>query len=198
LARIGLVYEDEPIRIAVEILIPKILGEAGEFEPLKGGPWPGIVGLTPNLLQVLAVRHIYNPLNCVVVVFDANNAGFAAREERVERRVGERRYSFGEPIYHAIVRQIETWLLGDPEAINAAAGRNIPPVGDPESLLDPKRHLIQVLKNQGGAPYDRNFVRAAASIADISRIATSCPGFRRFMERIRGCGQQSLPLQGYQ
>jgi hypothetical protein len=193
LPRIGLVYEDEQIRIALEIFLPKILGKPIETELILGGSWPGIVGKLPDLLEVLSVKHIYTPLDCVAVIVDANGSPAGVRAQRLRDKTGNRRYKFGIPIYHAIVRQIETWLLGDPEAINDAAGRHIPIVAAPEMLVDPKRHLIQVLKNHGAKAYDRKFVREVAEIADINRIAERCPGFRDFVQKLRDCrGQREL------
>ncbi len=87
MARIGLIYEDEAIRIVVEILAPKILGEPVELEALKGGPWPGIVGDIRNLLQILSIKHITTPLDCVLVVVDANGTGPAQRVQRLTDRV---------------------------------------------------------------------------------------------------------------
>jgi hypothetical protein len=195
LARIGLIYEDEAIRIFVEILAPKILGEQVNMEVLKGGSWPGIVGDIRNLLQILNIKHIATPFDCVLVVVDANGTGATQRVQRLTERVGHRQFGFGAPIYHAIVRQVETWLLGDYEAINAAAGRNIPVVHEPELLLDAKRHLIQVSKSNGGRPYDRAFQRAAAEAANVERISERCPGFRNFVQKLRQCGQQTALFQ---
>ena len=188
--RLGLVYEDEQIRIALETLAPRILGAPIVWVPRLGGSWPGIVGQLPDLLQVLNVEHLYEPLDCVVVVVDANGSGAGVRATKLQQKVANRQYRFGIPIYHAIVRQIETWLLGDPEAINVAAGKHIPPVAAPEGLADPKRHLIQILKNAGAKPYNRTFVRAAAEAADIDRISERCPGFRDFLQKLRDCHRQ--------
>jgi hypothetical protein len=190
LARIGLIYEDEAIRIFIEIMAPKILGEDVELEVLKGGSWPGVVGDIRNLLQILNVKHISSPLDCVLVIVDANGTGPTHRAQRLIEKVGNRQFRFGVPIYHAIVRHVETWLFGDSDAINTAAGTVIPIVDNPESLLDAKRHLIQILKNNRGRPYDRAFQRAVARNADADRISGKCPGFRTFVQKLKGCHQQ--------
>jgi hypothetical protein len=190
LARIALVYEDEAIRIFVEIIAPKILGEDVELEVLKGGSWPGIVGDIRNLLQILNIRHISSPFDCILVIVDANGTGPTHRAQRLIEKVGNRQFRFGVPIYHAIVRQVETWLLGDSGAINTAAGTAIPIVDNPESLLDAKRHLIQVLKNNRGRPYDRAFQRVVVQNANVDRVSEKCPGFRAFVEKLKGCRQQ--------
>ena len=195
LARIGLVYEDEAIRIFLEIMSPQILGVPVELEPLRGGAWPGIVGDVSDLLQALSVEHITNPLDCVLVVVDANGTGPNYRVQRLKNKVGNRRFRFGVPIYHSIVRQVETWLLGDPQAINTAAGRVIPVVHQPELMLDPKRHLIKVLENNHARPYGRAFQRAFAQSADVGAIAAKCPGFQTFVEKLRQCLQQGRLFQ---
>jgi hypothetical protein len=195
LTRIGLIYEDEAIRIVVEILAQKILGEPVELEVLKGGAWPGIVGDIRNLLQILSIKHIATPLDCVLVVVDANGSGPTHRVQRLTDRVGHRQFRFGVPIYHAIVRHVETWLLGDHEAIDSAAGRALPVVHDPESLQDAKRHLIQVLKNSGARPYDRTFQRTAAQAVDVNRVSQKCPGFLAFVQKVKQCRQQRALFQ---
>lgn len=187
MARIGLVYEDVAIRIVFEALAPKVLGQAVEVEGRMGRSWPGVLGQLPNLLQILSVAHISAPLDCVMVVVDANGEGSARREQRLINKIGNRQFRFGSPKCHAIERQSETWLLADSQAINAAAGTRIPAVNDPESLLDPKRHLIQVLHNHNGSPYNRRFVRAAAEVADLNTIAGKCPGFQDFARKLREC-----------
>jgi Domain of unknown function (DUF4276) len=171
-------------------MAPKILGEPVEVDSLKGGSWPGIVGDIRDLLQILCVKHITTPFDCVLVVVDANGTGPVLRVQHLTQKVGNRQYRFGQPIYHAIVRHVETWLLGDSNAINAAAGKSVPVVRDPESLADAKRHLIQVLKNNRCKPYDRAFQRVAAERADVGAISQSCPGFRTFVQKLQQCHQQ--------
>ena len=129
-----------------------------------------------------------------MVVVDANGEGSARREQRLSDKIGNRRFRFGSPKCHAIEHQSEAWLLADPNAINAAAGTRIPVVNDPESLLDPKRHLIQVLHNHNGSPYNRQFVRAAAEAANLERIAEKCPGFRDFARKLEECQEVGVRL----
>jgi len=186
LARIGLVYEDEAIRVVFEVLAPKVLGTPVELEVRLGRNWPGVLGELPGLLQGLNVTHTWNPFDCVMVIVDANGEGSVRREQRLFDKVGNRQFRFGNPKYHAIMRQVEAWLLADPDAINSAAGARIPRVADPESMLDAKRHLIQVLKNHGSS-YNRQFVRAAAEAASVDRIAEKCPGFRDFVDKLKEC-----------
>jgi hypothetical protein len=186
LPRIGLVYEDEPIRIVVERVIAKILRGPTEFRSLQGGSWPGIVGETPALLQILSNEHISRPFAKVLVVVDSDRADPLVREARLRQKVGNRRYRFGAPIYHAISHQVETWLLGDPQAINHAGGRVIPATTDPESLQDAKRYLVQLLRNHRAAPLDREFIRKAAEVLDVNTLSENCPRFGLLRRELQG------------
>lgn len=186
--RIGLVYEDESINIAFQVIARRVLQAPVEFEPLEGGSWPGIVGLTPNLLQVLSITHGWNPLDCVFVVFDSNSAAIGSRSLKVRNKVGNRVFSFGAPVYHSIIRQVETWLLGDHQALCAVAQTQaLPIVQDPEALVDPKRHIIQQLKNHSHVPYSRTFVRSVLDVADFDVVAQRCPDFSLFRDELLRC-----------
>jgi hypothetical protein len=193
--RIGLIYEDDAIRIAFEILANKLLPPPVEIVPLDGESWPAIVGLTPNLLAVLAVQHLTTPLDCVFIMFDSNSAPPGSRVARIQDKIGNRTYPFGEPHIHAIVRQVETWVMGDQAAVNQAAGRNLPAFRNPETFLDPKRHLIQVLRNERARPpYDRSFLRGTLETANPNTIGQNCPDFRVFRAKLEECQNRQLPL----
>ena len=196
--RLGLVYEDESIRVAFEILTRKILDPNTEVVARSGGSWPGMVGDARRLLQVLSVEHISSPLDCVVVMFETNGTAPGSRIALLTGHVGNRTYRFGTPIYHGIVRQIETWLLGDHNALEQAAKGHLTRQATPETLADPKRYLIQVLANLNGGrvPYDRNFLRSVFESADLNQIAQTCPGFASFRQKLQNCRSQQLPLSG--
>lgn len=193
--RIGLIYEDESIHIAFEIIARKLLPAPIEIFALEGGSWPGIAGLTPNLLQVLSIQHLASPFDCVFVVFDSNGKPPGSRVAHVLGQIGNRTYAFGAPNFHAIVRQVETWLLGDQQSLNKTADKNLAVIRDPESLNDPKRHLIQVLANERArVRYDRKFLRDVLEAADLDEIARTCPNFREFREKLLNCPNRQLPL----
>ncbi len=186
MARIGLIYQGRNHLTVVEGLAKKILGEENELVPRLGGSWPGVVGVVTGLLEALQVEHIQNPIRKVIVVVDADKEEPTRREERLRSRVGSRTYRFGTVHYHAIARKIETWLLGDPEAVNRAAGHNIPPVNDPESLLGPRQHLIQQLRNSG-VDYDPGFVQRATAAINLDRLQANCRRFNRFRQQLEDC-----------
>lgn len=183
---IGLVYEDEHARIVFEAIAKKVLADYTEFIARLGGSWPGMRGDVPNYLAVLNVEHLATPMEKVFVVVDANGEDPESREETLRQKVQNRVYHFGTPHFYAIKRQSETLLLGDPDAINAAAGVRIPPVRDPEGMQDAKRHLIQQLKN-AGREFGRQFVRSAAANLNLARLETACPQFRRLRDLLEDC-----------
>lgn len=183
---LGLVYEDEHVRIVFEAIARKILGEETQFIERLGSSWPGMKGDVPRYLAILDVEHRNSPMDKVFVVVDADREDADSREEGLRRKVQNRVYLFGTPHFYAITRQSETLLLGDPHAVNIAAGATVPPVGDPEALIDAKRHLIQQLRNAGGE-FSREFVRRAASNLDVRRLETTCPQVRRLRCLLEDC-----------
>lgn len=184
--RIGLLYEDENVRIVFTAIARKILGEDTEFVEILGGSWPGIKGEIRELLQVLSVKHLTSPMDKVFVVVDSNGADPRAREEGLRQKIGNRTYRFASLNFYAIKRQSETLLLADPQAINQAAGANIPPMADPETLPDAKRYLIQQLKNSG-REFTREFVRNAAANLSIERLGRACREFARLKALLEDC-----------
>lgn len=186
MARIGLIYQGRYHLTVIERLAKKVLGDETELVPRLGGSWPGIVGELTGLLQVLHIEHIHNPIGKAIVVVDADKEDPELREARLRSKVGNRSFGFGTVHYHAIKREIETWLLGDPDAVNLAAGRSVPPARDPESLLGTKQYLIQTLRNLG-AEYDGDFVQRAAAAIDINRVQATCRRFARFREQLQDC-----------
>ena len=191
--RIGLIYEDQAINIAFEIVARKLFPEPLDLTALEGGSWPGIVGITPNLFQVLSVFHRVSPFDCVFVVFDSNGATPERRIAHMQEQIGNRKYEFGEPEFHAIVRHVEAWLLGDQRSLNNAAGKNLPVERYPESI-DAKRYLIQTLSNARARSYDRSFLRDVLEAANFDDIAAACPSFRSFRAKLLKCPNQQLPL----
>lgn len=186
MARIGLIYQGRYHQIVIEALIGKMLGPNTEVVPLNGDSWPQILGDLIGLLHALEKEHDWNPICKALVVVDADKVDPAIREDKLRGKVGNRTFRFGTIHYHAILREIETWLLGDPDALNAAAGRNLPRTANPEGQLGPKKHLIHKLKN-AGVEYDPDFVRRAAAGIDVNRLRASCPRFCTFQQQVAGC-----------
>jgi len=170
----------------IEALVQKILGVDTELVALEGDSWPQIVGDLIGLLRALEEKHDLEPLSKVLVVVDADKVDPVTREDRLSSKVGNRTFRFGTTHYHAILREVETWLLGDPDALNAAAGRNLPRTANPETQLGPKQHLIQKLKN-ANVQYDPDFVRRAAAAIEINRLRLNCPRFARFHQQLEDC-----------
>lgn len=185
-ARIGLIYQGRYHRIVIEALLEKILGANTEVVSLMGDSWPQILGDLIGLLRALERQHDADPLCKVLVVVDADKVDPASRENALREKVGNRTFRFGTVHYHAILREIETWLLGDPDALNAAADRRLPRTANPEGQLGPKNHLIQKLKN-AGVDYAPDFVRKAAVAIDVDRLRANCPRFQTFRQQVTDC-----------
>jgi hypothetical protein len=90
-----------------------------------------------------------------------------------------------------VVREMETWLLADEEAISSVAlsrgGREVPRVPSAlEDLMDAKEHLMRLL-SRALLPYDPELCRQIASQADLDRLRYRCPSFRRFEGKVLDC-----------
>ena len=186
MARVGLIYQGRYHRIVIEILVQKILGGDTEIVALEGDSWPQIVGDLVGLLCVLEKEHDRKAICKVLVVVDADKVDPVTRVQKLRSKVGNRIFRFGTLHYHAILREIETWLLGDPDALNAAAGRKLPRTANPVEQLGPKQHLIHKLKN-ANVEYDPDFVRRAAAAIDIGRLRANCPRFVTFEQQLADC-----------
>jgi len=99
-------------------------------------------------------------------------------------------------LFRVAIREIEAWLLGDPEAIRALLGKNTKVPRAPETLADPKQTLLQMARRAPG-PVKRDLVakKGAAAAQGLgynhrlvnfvhtswspARAAVRCPSLKR-------------------
>lgn len=134
---------------------------------------------------------------------DADNAGWEARVEEIQRAVGATTFVPVVP-----VRATEAWfLLFEPELRQAVGRRssraplNLPPPSRIETLSDPKRCLEEALRDAASArvlPSDRDRSRALRRISDLVEDWSplrQLPAFQRLESDTRAAlTQLGLPL----
>jgi hypothetical protein len=120
-----------------------------------------------------------------LVVRDSDKADPEELIERMEVMIAGRSYPF--PVRLVIVvRELETWLLADNEAISQTIGRPMPEINGPlEGILDPKQRLQTILSNARIA-YTKAVARKIAAATDLEKLAYRCPSFRIFRQAVEG------------
>jgi len=94
--------------------------------------------------------------------------------------------------FHATKCELETWLLADENAINQASrwrrkNKGIAAITvDLESTKGAKE-LFRKQLSKAGLLATAQVYREVANFADIARIASRCPHFRQFMDKVREC-----------
>lgn len=119
------------------------------------------------------------------VIRDANHKNAEELIRNMRARIANRNYTF--PVrFHVIVRELETWLLADEEAISrvtrARSGRTVTRVQeDLESIKDSKERLKRRLGG-AGVVYTPEVARQIAAASNLETIQYRCPGFGQFRQ----------------
>lgn len=189
--RVGVVVEggkDVPI---FEELLPKIDSQILRVVARPARGKSRFMAVFPDLLWSLQHVEPRGPADKAIVVRDANGDDPAVVEAVMRKRLEERRH----PLFprgvevHATRRESETWLLADVEAINRVAvskgGRRVGVVPGPLEVIPDAKEVFIRLLSQAGLPYVPEIVREIVREVDLSIVASQCPGFRIFSDKVR-------------
>lgn len=184
----GLVVEGGSDEAALTELIRKCVAADTEVEArLCSG---SIMNKFPSMLEEFRRVKQGTYVDKALVIRDANGKDPGEIILRMEGRISNRHYPF--PVkFVAIVRELETWLLADHEAMSKVAvdysGRTVPRVNESlEEILTPKERLKHLLA-QAKVPYTAEVARKIAAATDIERLRYRCPGFGKFQEAVLDC-----------
>ena len=184
----GLVVEGEYDKVALTELIRKCVGAPTEVVPrLCGG---SIMNKFPGMLEEFRRFKQGTHVDKALVVRDANGKDPEEVVLRMEGKISNRHYPF--PVrFMAIVRELETWLLADNQAISQVtqqySGRTVAAVNETlEDIVAPKERLKSLLA-KADVPYTDEVARKIAAAVDIERLTYRCPGFRRFQVAVHDC-----------
>ena len=177
----GLVVEGEYDKAALTELIRKCIAGHTEVEVrLCSG---SIMSKFPGMLEEFRRAKQGTHVDKALVIRDANGKDPGEIILRMEGKIGNRHYPF--PVkFVAIVRELETWLLADDQAISQVtqrySGRRVAAINETlEDIIAPKERLKSLLA-KADVSYTDEVARKIAAAVDIEKLAYRCPGFRRF------------------
>lgn len=184
----GLVVEGEYDRVALTELIRKCLADPAEVVPRPCGG--SIMNKFPGFLEEFKHVRQGTHVDKALVIRDANGNDPNELISRMQDKISNRQYPF--PVKCVvIVRELETWLLADDEAISRVtsqlSSRTVPRVNESlEVIFSPKEKLESILA-EANVAYTAEVARKIAVAIDIERLTYRCPGFGRFQEAVIDC-----------
>jgi len=178
----GLIVEGVYDEAALVELIQKCL--QGNIDVVARPCGGSLMNKFPGFLEEFRYVKQGTHVDKAMVVRDADAKDPNEVLQRMAAKIVGRTYPF--PVkFVAIVRELETWLLADREALSAVTGRMVPEIDEPlEGILDPKARLQRMLS---GIPYTQEIARKIAVAANLERIEYRCPSFRSFLQLVRDC-----------
>ena len=189
---IGIVVEGDRDSAAYPELIRKI---RDDVETVLAEPCGNDVRLMKKFVERLKYFQwgAGHTVNKALVIRDSDCGDPVVWEDKMKRILDQSHFVPNFPVhFHATKCEIETWLLADDGAINQAAqnrGRQKPvsPLKIQfESYRDAKELFREVL-SKTRLPVDPKVYKEIASFASIERIATRCPHFQQFVDKVRAC-----------
>lgn len=172
----------------IPALASEVLPEVPVISPSVGIDAPARVSRRRDVRIAAAIDDYWE--QCTLFVIHADGAGDPERmcREQVEPGLSLARARHADLAAAACipVREIEAWLLVDALPFQKLLSMTSPPTlpADPESLLDPKRALDDVLTKSGGALLRGvdlySFFGANIDVVALRRL----PAFRRFEEQL--------------
>ncbi len=188
----GIVVEGPSDTAVYEEFIRKICSTDVEIIPRLARGVSDLMKHFPNFLRDLEYIKQGRPVDKALVIRDSGRRDPASVEQEMADRIEGSTFSFSNGIqFHAVRKEMETWLLADVEAINSVAlsrgGRRVTPIQETlEDIVDPKERLIRLL-SAAGLPYDFGVCREIARQANVETLRYRCPSFRSFKQKVIDC-----------
>lgn len=181
----GLIAEDTFILRAVPVLISRSVDldqQPPECRLMNGKP-----DFLANFWRpVKEFQYRYPHMHKVLAVCDADRESPVELLTLLTSRAQNRLLGLPFPlVFHVIKRELETWWIGESQAISTVTGVNIPfPGGNvEESIQDPKEYIIQRL-SRAKRPYTRDDAEAVARQIDFGMLSSRSPGFAQFTAKV--------------
>lgn len=188
----GIVVEGPSDAAVYEEFILKICSTDVEIIPRLARGVSDLMKHFPIFFRDLEHIKQGRPVDKALVIRDSGRKDPALVEQEMADRIEGSAFSFLNGIkFHAVRREMETWLLADVEAINSVAlsrdGRRVTPVQETlEDIARPKERLMRVLST-AGLPYDFEVCREIARQANTETLRYRCPSFRSFEQKVLDC-----------
>lgn len=188
----GLIAEDTFILRAIPVFVSRLVdlhGQHLECRLMNGKP-----DFLANVWRrVKEFQYRYPGMHKVLAVCDADRESprdlLTLLTTKAQIRLGVLPFPLA---FHVIKRELETWWVGESQAISSVTGVTIPfPGGNvEEDLLDPKEYIVQRL-SPARTTYTRGDAEAIARQINLRILATRCPGFAAFTARVENGSDRS-------
>lgn len=86
------------------------------------------------------------------------------------------------------VQELEAWILADIQAASKkfSSWKNSPEINNPESINDPKEHLISLSKKYSKHVYSQALDNPPmAKVIDLEKVRQKCPSFKPLYEMVK-------------
>lgn len=162
--RLGIIAEDDSDADVAEILIRKLSKKCFSTKRVRAG---GCGMIRKNALR-WALNLQKSGCNRLLVLHDLDTKEESALRSELEEKLNGCIIKSRAVVIP--VREMESWLLADPRAIKLALNlkRDIPSVGNPEKILDPKREIKKLVDRV--SKRERTYVHTLHN----SKIALQC------------------------
>lgn len=181
----GLIVEGPYDTPVFKALILKLNEPDAEFFPIETLGRGRLLKKLPAYLKALENAFQGQPPDRTFVIQDSDQRAPLDVIAQMRTSIGRRTFSFPYELCVA-VRETETWLLSDENAINIVArsrsGRDIGYIaGDLEKLVDPKQELVSAF-TRARLIYTPAVCAEIAAAMDLDRLRYRCRSFQRFSE----------------
>jgi len=185
----GLIVEGDGDAEVFQKLLPMVNSPDAAVYPLICGGIKQLMKQFPELLRRFEYVHNGEPVDRALVIADCDNKSIHDVLSELQSRLGNRTYKFTQGLRFVVVRRkLDTWLLADEKAINAARqgrGQQIQRVNDVlEDLMHPKERLQRIMSAAKLIYTPATLGRIAENI-DVAVLTDRVPSFRSFHIAVR-------------
>ncbi len=185
----GIIVEGDYDSAVYDAIIRRLASPDAHIKPLPCEGKANVMKKFPGLLSTFKYEIGGNPVDMAIVIVDADGKDPLEVEAKMQEKIQGRNYPFPLNVrFYAVPQAMDTWLLADASAINAAVQRRGgKPVtkshDDPEGLPHPKEWLRKLLTDHK-ATYTAELCREIARETDLQVLSERCPRFRVFAELV--------------
>jgi hypothetical protein len=189
--RLGVVVEGGYDAAVFAALMPRLVPGAAVVPRVAHGRTALLSGLAAFLHSL--EYQVWPPCHRALVIRDANGHDAARIEREMSARLGNRTFRFAAGVmFHAVVRETETWLLAGAATAQTLAGsrdrRSTIAAADPLEEVDQAKERFQRLLSAAGLLYTPSVCAEVAATMDLDTLRLRCPGFLAFEGKLRAGG----------
>jgi hypothetical protein len=185
----GIIVEGGYDSAVYDALIRRLASPDVHIKPLPCEGKTNVMKKFPDLLSTFKYEIGGNPVDMAIVIVDADGKNPLEVEAKMQEKIRGRDYPFPLDVrFYAVPQAMDTWLLADAKAINAAVQGRGGKCGtkshdDPEGLPHPKEWFRKLLTDHN-ATYTAALCREVAEKTDLRVLSERCPRFRVFAELV--------------